>query len=71
MYDTLFSALEDVEEGLTSGKIGRNDYQTAVDLLIPTDVSAEGEARIQEYKNNVLSRFMTMDGENNVTAWGA
>ena len=63
MYDDTRLAIEDIKEGLDSGKVGTNAYTTAVDLLIPDDVSSEGEAAIEQYKKNVLDRYATFDSE--------
>lgn len=61
MYDDTSSALKQISEGLESGKVGTQKFQTAVDFLIPDDVDSEDIAKIEEYKNNVLSRYLTFD----------
>ena len=67
MYDDTSSALKQISEGLESGKVGTQKFQTAIDFLIPDDVDSEDIAKIEEYKNNVLSRYLTFDEDSGET----
>lgn len=71
MYDDTHLALQDIEEGLESGKVGRKDFKAAVDFLIPDDVSRDNMEAIEDYKENVLDRYITFDeDEGEMTARG-
>lgn len=62
-----YGALEDLNEGLNSGKMGTAEFQAALDLAIPDDVykdldtlDEQGQA-IADYVSNVLNPFFTED----------
>lgn len=63
----LNNALADIEEGLTTQRIGTDDFKTAVDLLIPDEVP---ETEIADYQQRVLDRFLQFDDEGNIKADG-
>ena len=62
-----FGAVEDLNEGLNSGKMGTAEFQAALDLAIPDDVykdletEAEQAQAVADYVSNVLNRFFTED----------
>ena len=62
-----YGALEDLNEGLNSGKMGTAEFQAALDLAIPDDVykdletEAEQGQAVADYVSNVLNRFFTED----------
>ena len=63
----LNNALADIEEGLTTQRIGTDDFKTAVDLLIPDEIP---ETEIADYQQRVLDRFLQFDDEGNIKADG-
>lgn len=62
-----FGAVEDLNEGLNSGKMGTAEFQAALDLAIPDDVykdletEAEQAQAVTDYVSNVLNPFFTED----------
>ena len=62
-----FGAVEDLNEGLNSGKMGTAEFQAALDLAIPDDVykdletEAEQAQAVADYVSNVLNPFFTED----------
>ena len=62
-----YGALEDLNEGLNSGKMGTAEFQAALDLAIPDDVykdletEAEQGQAVADYVSNVLNPFFTED----------
>lgn len=52
-YVSLLTAMQDISDGLESGRIGTQAYKSAVDLLIP-----DGED-VQKYMKNTLGRYIT------------
>ena len=62
-----YGALEDLNEGLNSGKMGTAEFQAALDLAIPDDVykdletEAEQAQAVADYVSNVLNPFFTED----------
>ena len=62
-----YGAVEDLNEGLNSGKMGTAEFQAALDLAIPDDVykdletEAEQGQAVADYVSNVLNRFFTED----------
>lgn len=68
---TLEDARKDILSGLDSGRTGTDDYQSAVDLLIPDSVGEQGKDRIRSYQEDVLKRYMTFDDSGAKTSEGA
>lgn len=64
MYDDTYTALQDIQEGLETGKIGTKSFQAAVEFLVPDSIDKENISAIEEYKNNFLDRYITFDEEN-------
>lgn len=62
-----YGAVEDLNEGLNSGKMGTAEFQAALDLAVPDDVykdletEAEQGQAVADYVSNVLNRFFTED----------
>ena len=54
MYDDTLSALQQINEGLESGKVGTQKFEASVEFLIPDDVSRDNAEAIEDYKENVL-----------------
>lgn len=65
MYDDTLTALQQIEEGFETGKVGTQKFESSVEFLVPDDVDRENADAIEEYKNNVLDRYITFDEENN------
>ena len=65
MYDDTLTALQQIEEGFETGKVGTQKFEASVEFLVPDDVDRENADAIEEYKNNVLDRYITFDEENN------
>lgn len=63
MYDDTLSALQQINEGLESGKVGTQKFEASVEFLIPDDVSRDNAEAIEDYKENVLDRYITFDEE--------
>lgn len=63
----LNNALADIEEGLTTQRIGTDDFKTAVNLLVPDEIP---ETEIADYQRRVLDRFLQFDDEGNIKAEG-
>lgn len=63
----LNNALADIEEGLTTQRIGTDDFKTAVNLLIPDEIP---ETEIADYRKRVLDKFLQFDDEGNIKADG-
>lgn len=66
-YETNLGAMDALEEGLNSGKVGTSEFMAAVDLMIPVDVykgKVDEVAAIGEYYEDTLSRYFTPTGEN-------
>lgn len=66
-YETNLGAMDALEEGLNTGKVGTSEFMAAVDLMIPVDVykgKVDEVAAIGEYYDETLSRYFTPTGEN-------
>lgn len=57
MYTDAQSALQAIEEGLNSGKVGSKKYKAAVEFLVPDEVSQKGEQAVQSYMKS-LNRYL-------------
>ena len=55
MYDDLISAKKDIEEGIKTGKVGTDQYEAAVELLIPDEPD---QNQIEAYMSK-LNRYLT------------
>lgn len=56
MYDDIGKAIEDIEDGIKTRKIGTDDYKSALKLAIPVEFSSS-EADIQAYLKTIKRYF--------------
>ena len=59
-YDELSVARKAIDEGLKSGKTGTNKYNAAEALLIPEEISAQGEKAVAKYIKS-MGKYLTED----------
>ena len=70
MFDDTLTAIQKIDDTLNNtkyenyGKVGREDYKTSLDLIIPDSVNAENEKAVQKYLKSVSDMF-TYDNDKN------
>ncbi|MCI9576106.1 MAG: hypothetical protein HFJ84_05475 [Clostridiales bacterium] len=67
MYTDAQSALQEIEEGLNSGKVGTKKYKAAVEFLVPDEVSQKGEQAVQSYMQ-LLNSYLAEENEVLITS---
>lgn len=72
MFDSALSAIQHINDTLNNtesdmyGRIGRSDYQAAIDFIIPDTVDAEDTAAVNSYLESINDMF-TYDSDGNRT----
>lgn len=64
MYNSFQTAQKQIEEGIKTGKVGTDDYISAVRMLVPDNVDPSDVNAVQTYMKK-LGRYLTFDKEGN------
>lgn len=70
MFDGTLEAINRIDDTLNDrtseyyGRVGRSDYQAAIDLIIPDHIDSEDQAAVQKYLKDI-SGYFTYDGQGN------
>lgn len=65
-YETNIAAVEAINSGLNTGKVGTSEFMAAVDLMIPVDVyedKVDQVAAVGKYYDEVLSKYFIPTGD--------
>lgn len=72
MFDDTLTAIQKIDDTLNNtkyenyGKVGREDYKTSLDLIIPDSVNAENEKAVQKYLKSISDMFVKDNDGNRV-----
>lgn len=70
MFDDTLDAINRIKKTLNDtdseyyGRVGRTDYQAALNLIIPDTINSEDEAKVNAYLNSIYSMFTYDDNGN-------
>lgn len=70
MFDDTLDAINRINETLNNtdseyyGRVGRTDYQAAINLIIPDAINPEDEAKVNAYLNSIYDMFTYDDNGN-------